>query len=115
MKTKAIYLSIVMVLLSLATVFGQEKTEKFKTYGSCDMCEKRIEEAAKSVEGVTAADWDKETQMLEVSYDESKTDEEKVHKAIADAGHDTDKCKAEDDVYNNLPACCKYERKPGKK
>ena len=30
--------------------------------------------------------------------------------AIAKAGHDTDMHKAKDEVYNELPSCCKYDR-----
>ncbi|MCW3805712.1 heavy-metal-associated domain-containing protein [Plebeiibacterium marinum] len=110
MKTKAIYLTMVIAIMSLTTVFGQAKTEKFKVYGNCGMCESRIEKAAKLVDGVTAADWNKETKMIEVSFDSSKTDVHKVHMAIAKAGHDTDMHKAKDETYNSLPGCCKYER-----
>jgi len=33
-----------------------------------------------------------------------------IHKAIANAGHDTDKEKAPDEVYKNLPGCCQYTK-----
>ena len=33
-----------------------------------------------------------------------------LEKAIAKAGHDAGKIKAEDEVYNNLHGCCKYDR-----
>jgi len=48
--------------------------------------------------------------MLHLSYDSKKVDLEKVHKAIAALGHDTEKLKASDSVYNELPGCCLYER-----
>ena len=92
------------------TLFAQSKTEKFKVYGNCGMCEKRIETAAKSVEGVSAADWNTETKMIEVSFDTTKTDVHKIHMAIAKAGHDTEMHKATDEAYNKLPGCCHYER-----
>lgn len=101
---------ILIALLAGSTAFGQTKTEKFKVYGNCGMCESRIEKAASDVEGVTDADWDKETKMLEVSFDESKSDIHKIHMAVAGAGHDTGMHRAEDEVYNELPGCCKYER-----
>lgn len=82
----------------------------FKVYGNCGMCKSRIEKAAKSVEGVTTADWNKETKMIEVSFDSSKTAIDKVHKAIAKVGHDTELYKAKDEIYNALPACCLYDR-----
>ena len=97
-------------MMSSVVVFAGEKTEKFKVYGNCGMCEKRIEKAASSVEGVQDADWNKETKMVEVTFDDAKTDVHKVHLAIASVGHDTEMHKANDEVYNNLPACCKYDR-----
>ena len=110
MKTRI--LNLVMVLgLSTVTLLAQSgKTEKFEVAGNCGMCETRIEKAANSVDGVSSADWDKETKMIEVSFDPEKSDLHKIHQAIAKVGHDTKMHKAADDVYNGLPGCCKYER-----
>jgi len=110
MKAKSIYLSLTIVFLSLTTVFGQSKTDKFKVYGSCGMCETRIEKTAKSIDGVTSADWNKQTQVLEVTYDESKTNVNQIQISLAKVGHDTDKHKTKDETYNALPGCCKYKR-----
>jgi copper chaperone CopZ len=96
-------------------VFAQAITEKFEVKGNCSMCETRIEKAAKSVGSVTSAEWNKETKILDVSFDESKTSVHKVQLAIANAGHDTPLHKAKDDVYNTLPGCCKYDRTEAKK
>ena len=115
MKAKTIYVTLGIALLSLTTVFGQSKTEKFKVNGKCGMCETRIEKAAKSVDGVTTADWDQKTMFIEVSYDPAKTDLQKIEQAIAKVGHDTDKCRAKDETYNSLPGCCKYDREPVEK
>ena len=104
----------VIAFLGITTAFGQMKTEKFKVYGNCGMCETRIEKAANSVDGVSSADWDQKTKMVEVKLDESKTDVHKVHMAIAEVGHDTEMHKAKDEVYNKLPACCKYDRPENK-
>lgn len=114
MKTKV--LSIVsMFLLGTSMVFAQAKTEKFEVKGNCGMCETHIEKAAKSVGGVTKADWNQETKIMEVSYDESKTSVHKVQMAIAKVGHDTPMHKATDEVYIALPGCCKYDRSEVKK
>ncbi|HEY9115079.1 MAG TPA: cation transporter [Bacteroidales bacterium] len=110
MKTKILSLASILILSSLA-VFAGNKTEKFKVYGNCGMCESRIEKAAKSIDGVKTADWDKETKMIEVTFDDSKTDTDKIELAIAGVGHDTDKHKAKDSVYDELPGCCQYDRK----
>lgn len=110
MKTRI--LIIVMVMgLSTISLFAQSKNiEKFEVAGNCGMCETRIEKAANAIDGVSSADWDKETKMIEVSYNPEISDIHKIHKAIAKVGHDTNMHKAEDDVYDKLPGCCKYER-----
>ena len=97
-------------LLSSVALFAQDKTEKLKVYGNCGMCESRIEKVVNELDGVSSADWDKETMMLEVNFNSSKTDVHKVHMAVAKVGHDTDMHKAKDEVYEALPGCCKYER-----
>lgn len=115
MKTKVVLSMIVVALVSVTTAFGKDKTEKFKVYGNCGMCEKTIQKAAKSVEGVSTADWNKESKMMQVSFDDSKTDVHKIHKAIAKAGYDTEMHKATDEAYNKLHSCCQYDRENVKK
>ncbi|QIA08370.1 heavy-metal-associated domain-containing protein [Draconibacterium halophilum] len=109
MKTKVLSL-VALFIMGAFTVFAGNKTEKIKVYGNCGMCEKRIEKAVNAVEGVSKADWDKETKMLEVTFDDAKTNVHKVHMAVAEVGHDTDMHKAKDEVYDKLPGCCKYDR-----
>ncbi|VAW22799.1 Probable Co/Zn/Cd efflux system membrane fusion protein [hydrothermal vent metagenome] len=109
MKTKVLSL-VALFLVGTMSLFAHSKTEKFKVYGKCGMCKSRIEKAAKSVEGVSSADWDKETKQIEVVFNDAKTDVKKIQKAIAKVGHDTEMFKAEDDDYNNLPGCCQYDR-----
>ena len=110
MKTRILSL-VALVFITVTTVTAQtEKKETFKVAGNCGMCETRIENAAKSVDGVLSADWDKETKMIDVKFNSDKVDIHKVHMAVAKAGHDTKMHKASDEVYDNLPGCCKYER-----
>jgi periplasmic mercuric ion binding protein len=68
-----------------------------------------------SVEGVQSANWDKESKMIEVKFDDTKTSTAKIEMAIAKAGHDTPHHKAKEEVYNELPGCCKYDRTADKK
>lgn len=111
MKTK-LNLILACMFLGMASLIAQDvKTEKFKVFGNCGMCEKRIEKAATSLDGVTKADWDKETKMIEVTFDSKQTNIDDIHKTIAAVGHDTEKEKAKDSVYDELPGCCQYERK----
>lgn len=109
MKTKLLSMVGIFLLGSVA-LFAQDKTEKVKVYGNCGMCETRIEKAATGVDGVSSAEWNKETKMLEVKFNSKKADLHKVHMAVSKVGHDTDTHKAKDAVYEALPGCCKYER-----
>ena len=81
---------------------------RFKVSGNCEMCKDRIETAAKSVSGVSLAEWSSETKRLHVQFDGVKTNSDAVQKVIAKVGHDTEKYKAPDDVYKELPECCLY-------
>jgi Cu(I)/Ag(I) efflux system membrane fusion protein len=83
---------------------------KFEVSGNCEMCKDRIETAAKSLEGVSSANWDVDTKIIQVSFNRDMTSLDKIHKAIAAVGHDTEKESAPQEVYDNLPACCKYTR-----
>ena len=82
----------------------------FNVNGNCGMCEEKIETAALSVEGVSSAYWDVKTKKVIIALDASQTNVDAIHKAIANAGYDTDKVRADDEVYNTLHSCCKYER-----
>ena len=86
------------------------ETTTFHVDGKCGMCKNRIESAVKEIEGIELANWDVETKELTVRYDASKVKETAIHEKIASVGHDTEKVKAADEVYNSLPGCCKYER-----
>lgn len=84
------------------------KTYELKVFGNCSMCKERIEKAVKSLYGIKSASWDSKTKMLTIDYYPDNTVIEKVHKEVAKVGHDTEKEKASDDVYNDLHECCKY-------
>ncbi|WP_395061247.1 heavy-metal-associated domain-containing protein [Flavobacterium sp.] len=105
-----------MLLFVAFSSQAQDKKSKNARYtidvnGNCDLCKKRIEKAAFSVEGVKMAIWDVETHQLNLILNEEKSSVLDVKKAIAKVGHDTDEVKATDAVYENLHSCCQYERK----
>ncbi len=83
--------------------------KEVKVAGNCAMCQARIHKAAKSVSGVTAVSWDKDSKVMLVNFDSSATDLADIEKSIALAGHDTQNFKAAKEVYDQLPACCHYE------
>ena len=100
-----------MILLSI-TINAQiknAKTETVKVYGNCGMCKTKIEKAG-SIKKVAKVDWNQETQMATLTYDASITNQDEILKRIALVGDDSDKFLAPEEVYNNLPGCCQYDR-----
>ncbi len=93
-----------------AVVLENVEATSFKVRGNCSMCKARIEKAATSLAGVGTAVWEAETQLIQLEYDPELIDLSDIHKAIAKAGHDTKKANAPDEVYDNLPPCCLYQR-----
>jgi len=110
MKTKFVILMAVVLMAGMSAFALGKKTEKINVAGKCGMCETRIEKAALAIDGVTKADYDLKAKTLSVTFDEKKTSVDGIEKAMAVVGHDTDKYKAEDAVYNKLPGCCKYRK-----
>jgi len=107
MKKLFLIFMLLCVTSACSTVVGTT-TETLKVEGLCGMCKARIENTAKEIDGVTGAEWDGTTKMLTLEFDLAKTKLETISKAIAKAGHDTEKDRADDNVYNSFPDCCKY-------
>jgi Cu(I)/Ag(I) efflux system membrane fusion protein len=84
--------------------------QDMRVEGSCEMCKKRIENAAKSVAGVSSAVWDIKTKQLHLQLDSQSALLDEIAKALAKAGHDTEKYSVSNEVYDALPGCCKYRR-----
>lgn len=106
-------LLVLLITFGNGQLFAQtakHKTEQFKVYGNCGMCKETIESALKKKEGISKKNWDKNTKMISVTFDESKLTLLQIKQKLADVGYDTDALQAKDEVYNNLPDCCKYER-----
>ena len=111
MKKGILFVAVIFSMITISfTAKAEVKKVNFKVSGNCGMCEKTIETAAKAVEGVLSADWDKKTKEMVVSFDTDKTTLNDVHEAIAKSGYDTDKVKADDSIYSELHSCCKYRK-----
>ena len=107
---------LVLFLTIQMGMVAQEKQKKntkvqFTIYGNCEMCEKRIEKAALSIKGVKLADWVIPSNQISLIFNPKKVDLETIHRTIAAKGHDTSEARAKEKDYNELPACCQYNRK----
>ncbi len=107
------FMFIAILAMISSTLFAQtttEKTDTIKVYGECGMCKSRIQKILK-IDGISSAVWDVDTKMLTVSYNPAIITNDDIQKKIATVGHDTEKYRADDKVYEKLPGCCHYERK----
>lgn len=112
MKTLSICAVILFSVLSSTTTNAQNSLTKetFKVWGNCGMCKKTIEKSAINA-GAKTATWNEETKQLQVAYSSPKTSGIKIQQAVAEAGYDTQDFTANNKAYDNLHACCQYERK----
>ena len=70
---------------------------------------KPLKKLLSAVDGVTKAVWDVDKKKIDVSFDDTKTNEMAIHHAIAASGYDTEKVTGDLEAYNNLPGCCQYD------
>src|SRR5690242_9359262 len=105
------YAAIILLSLVGSIVKAQsnykDTTVSFKVFGVCVQCERRIEKALK-IKGVESAKWDVNTKMATVSYLPGLISLDGLYKTVEGVGHDTEKEKADDEVYKALPECCHY-------
>lgn len=113
MKNLSFRMGFLLILIFIQLSKAQSVTESYFINGECGMCKERIESTAKK-SGVSAAEWNDENKILSVTYDLSKTTKEKILREIAAVGHDNEMFRAQDDVYENLPQCCHYQRDSSK-
>jgi len=109
MKARFGFLTILILAIAASFSNAQSKNVKttIKVYGNCTMCKNRIETAL-DTKGIKQAIWDPKTKELQVVYVSAKITEKEIHELVAAVGHDTDKVKANDEVYAELPFCCLY-------
>lgn len=112
MKTKTL---ITVICMSITSVFAQndkkEETIEIKTSAVCGMCKSTVEKALKKEEGIIKSKLDVETKIVTVTYDPSKTNPDKIKKAVAMSGYDADDMPADSIAYNKLHDCCKKDGK----
>ena len=98
------------IFITNASTAQSKTTETIKVWGNCGMCKTKIEKAAKTA-GAKTANWNEDSKELKVTYAVNKTSSAKIQEAIANSGYDTQDFTAVKAAYDNLPGCCKYDRK----
>lgn len=81
-------------------------TVEIKTSAICNMCKERIEHDMAFEKGVKSVELDNDTKILTITYKTSKTNKEKLRKAVTMIGYDADDMLADQKAHDKLPACC---------
>jgi periplasmic mercuric ion binding protein len=108
MKKKILIALMTILVVGLAQGQDKNKSVNFEVKGNCGMCQNRIVTSALKTKGVKYAMWNPETKEFKAIIDERKCSAADIQKKIAEVGHDSEGFTAPDEVYENLPACCKY-------
>jgi copper chaperone CopZ len=87
----------------------KKTTVSFAVEANCGQCKDRIESSLDK-KGVYKAIFNLDSKILTVTYDPRKLEEIQLHNMVAMVGHDTEKVKASNVVYESLPDCCKYRQ-----
>jgi len=78
----------ITLLLSVIVMNAQiknTKTETVKIYGNCGMCKTKIEKAG-NLKNIAKVDWNEDTKMATLTYDESKTNQDENTKTYCACG-----------------------------
>ncbi|QNF34279.1 heavy-metal-associated domain-containing protein [Adhaeribacter swui] len=113
MKTIKSILTIVALLGFTFSGQAQDKNPeeiKIKTSSVCNMCKKTIEKSMAYEKGVKSAILDVDSQVLTVAFFPSKTNPDKLRKAVTLTGYDADQVPANERAYNKLEDCCKKDK-----
>jgi|TARA_A100001388_G_C28608162_1_gene421495 copper chaperone CopZ len=92
------------------------KISDYKTgvKGNCGMCKTTIEKAVLKVDGVEEADWGINSKILNIKFKENLDNRDdivkKIESAINMSGYETMNTTANQESYDALPMCCKYDR-----
>jgi copper chaperone CopZ len=109
---------VVLCLFGLSYISdAQNKIAKIRVKASiycdhcqkCESCGKRLENAIYREKGVKRMDLDTDNKTVDIVYNSSKTDTDKLRQAIANAGFDADDVKGNPDAYATWDDCCKKQ------
>ena len=79
--------------------------------GNCGMCKTTIEKAVKELEFISEAEWGIKSKILDIKFiDSSSFDLEAIDLAITKSGYETMNTTADQNAYEALPMCCKYDK-----
>jgi cation transport ATPase len=110
-RTLGLMALLFMMMFMTAMVLNDVKSENIPVAVD-ETCTKILEETAVTIDGVIQAEWNDETQELEVVYDGTKTDIDIIESAIVESGFETrDSTALEGQDRKTLKKCDTTEKK----
>ncbi len=103
---KKLSLSLFIALLAFS-VQAQVKTVEIKTSAICEMCKERLEKDLTFEKGVKSVNLDLDTKVLNIAYQEGKTNPDILRKRVTKVGYHADSLKRDPKAYEKLDDCCK--------
>jgi periplasmic mercuric ion binding protein len=104
-KTLGLIAILAVVTFTTATVLSDVKAEQI-TVEAGESCKEYIEESARKVDGVIHAEWDEETQELNVVFEEKDTTLDQIEKSLTKMGFETSNEKSNEKTSLKIPAEC---------
>jgi copper chaperone CopZ len=104
---------IILFLMFLAPimVIAGDKEVTFKSSINCNMCKEKIEKDLVLTKGVKKVNVDVDKKEINVTYNDEKTTEAKLKKAISKIGYDADEVVANKKAHDHLAKCCQKTEK----
>ena len=104
-------LILFLMLLSPIMVMAVDKEVTFKSSINCNMCKEKIEKELVLTKGVKKVNVDVDKKEINVTYNDEKTTEAKLKKAISKIGYDADEVVADKKAHDHLAKCCQKTEK----
>ncbi len=106
---KALIISILIISMAACTSKPNAQAE-FHVRGNCEMCKERIDKTVLAIRGVDKADWNVETETIQISYDSTIVKPVDIEKVIAATGHATTHMPMDTAAHAKLPECCQVNQ-----
>jgi len=102
---------ILLAALMICTigVFAKTITQEITVKGNCGECKEKIE-AALDIPGISFAEWNKDTKILTIRYNDKKISEDQIHSTISNLGYATNKVAANAASQAKLSKCCQPKK-----
>ena len=108
MKNYIIKLICILSLISFG-VNAQITKAVIKTSGVCETCKETLEHNLKFEKGIKTVNFDVDSKLLSVQFDQKKTNINAIRVAITKIGYDADSLAADPKAYNKLKNFCKKD------